>query len=141
MIDPTRGLMLAARLLIALKWQPDLARLRTLLLRYDGVELVAPASPELYLSQLLLTGRFLSLPVRTEELYMGQCHENVARLFTYGHLLAIGTGYCLDLDGLWRQHSWGIKNQHVIETTYEREVYFGVLLTGELAEYFVNNEL
>jgi hypothetical protein len=37
-----------------------------------------------------------------------RCHENVARLWTdkrWG-LVAIGTGYALSEDGLWRRHSW-----------------------------------
>jgi hypothetical protein len=46
-----------------------------------------------------------------------------------GEVPAIGTGYALSEDGLWRQHSWGLREDGgVVETTSGREMYVGLRL-------------
>lgn len=63
------------------------------------------------------------------------CHENAALLWVAGDADAIGMGWALSEDGLWRQHSWGIKNlprsKQVLETTVKRVRYWGVELEGK----------
>ncbi|MEY2606598.1 MAG: hypothetical protein QOH31_4420 [Verrucomicrobiota bacterium] len=39
-------------------------------------------------------------------------------------------------NGLWRNHSWGLTEQGIIETTVSRIGYFGVRLEGEGADLF-----
>jgi len=69
------------------------------------------------------------------------CHQNVAFLWTkrkFG-IVGIATGYALTDDGLWRQHSWGILRDGVLETTEARLKYFGIVLQGERADFFAAN--
>jgi hypothetical protein len=50
----------------------------------------------------------------------------------------ITTGYGLTADdGLWRQHSWLWDGKRVVETTVERDIYFGVVLDRVAAPGFV----
>ena len=63
------------------------------------------------------------------------CHENVGKLW-FEEKMRIVTGWALSKDGLWRQHSWALKDGMVIETTTIREKYFGVILTEEESERF-----
>ena len=55
----------------------------------------------------------------------------------------IATGYALSEDGLWRCHSWVVqpmaRTVRVWETTVKRVAYFGVVLTSEECEDFVEN--
>jgi hypothetical protein len=51
-------------------------------------------------------------------------------------LVGIGTGYSLSDDGLWRQHSWGLRREGILETTVSRVKYFGVLLQHGDADSF-----
>jgi hypothetical protein len=51
--------------------------------------------------------------------------------------IAIATGYALS-GGLWRQHSWGLEGDRVIEPTAPREKYFGFVLTEDEAAWFAD---
>jgi hypothetical protein len=54
----------------------------------------------------------------------GRCHDNVEILTMMGKIEKIGFGYVLnDNDCRWREHSWGIKDGKIIETTIVRKVY------------------
>jgi hypothetical protein len=52
-------------------------------------------------------------------------------LWREGKLDAIGVGYGLSEDGLWREHYWGMKDDHIVETTASRVAYFGATFPGE----------
>lgn len=77
----------------------------------------------------------------------GQCHRNSCNLYESnknnnklnGKLL-IATGYALSKDNMWRQHSWLVlrkaRSWKIIETTEERELYFGFVMDDELCEKF-----
>src|SRR5262249_7341694 len=67
------------------------------------------------------------------------CHHNVAlRYLADPRTYQIATGYVLTAeDGLWRQHSWLWDGKRVVETTVERDVYFGVVLDRVDAAGFV----
>ena len=73
-----------------------------------------------------------------------QCHYNSARLwYKNKDRCFIATGYALSEDGLWRCHSWVVqpmaRTVRVWETTVKRVAYFGVALTSEECENFVEN--
>jgi len=59
---------------------------------------------------------------------IGDCHNNCFRLLQADKIDTIFTGYALSDDGLWRNHSWGLKKDFLIETTEERLVYLGIQL-------------
>ena len=68
----------------------------------------------------------------TNEIRLGersQCHENSVDQYLkneYNENLNIVSGFALSEDGLWRSHSWIVKdNSFVIETTEKRLRYFG----------------
>jgi hypothetical protein len=64
----------------------------------------------------------------------------VSRLWTSAGIDRIGTGYAL-LEGLWRQHSWGVDaDGAVIETKMLSQTYVGLTLpAGESTVKFVLN--
>lgn len=67
-----------------------------------------------------------------------RCHANSALLWVSGQADAIGMGWALSQDGLWRQHSWGIRYRpragaEVLETTVKRIRYWGVEMEGKWA--------
>lgn len=79
-----------------------------------------------------------------------QCHKNSAYLWKANKnyragIFGIATGYALSADGMWRQHSWCVlrkpRSYQIVETTTPRELYFGVCMLYEDAEWFCNNIL
>jgi hypothetical protein len=56
----------------------------------------------------------------------GDCHNNCDDLFAEKKIDAIIYGYALSDDGLWRNHSWGLKGEKIVETTGERLAYLGI---------------
>jgi hypothetical protein len=129
---------LASRLEQAAKAQPELIPFRDQLLRLGGVDFVPPIKPDIDLPVLLSQGRLAEGEVSAEEMDAGYCHENVAELWTDKSrgITGMGVGYALSEDGLWRQHSWAMRNEDIVETTAMRVKYFGVVLTGNQADQF-----
>lgn len=66
------------------------------------------------------------------------CHQNVASLWKSPkrRIIGVATGYALSEDGLWRQHSWGVLRDGLLETTERRDKYFGILLQASGADRF-----
>lgn len=126
---------LTQRLEDAWREQPDILLLRQQLLILGGTELVAPPEFDSDLSSLISAGYLMSGAVVEEVLQSRACHQNVAELWRQGKLSGIGTGYAFSGE-LWRQHSWGIRTDCIVETTVTRSKYFGLLLTGEKADHF-----
>lgn len=120
--------------------QPDILVLRDRLLAISGTHLVAPTVPEPDLKDLLSEGIVMKEAIYFEEMARSNCHKNVAVLWQQksGNLIALATGYALSDDGLWRQHSWGIRSGAIVETTEPRKIYFGVRLEGSAADLFVS---
>lgn len=117
--------------------QPELKELLRLLLRIDGEFVVAPPIYDPDAEELIVSGFVLGGPVVLKNGRVSRCHENVAALWPtrkYG-VVGIGTGYALS-GGLWRQHSWGVLRQGIMETTQERTKYFGFVLQGGRADQF-----
>jgi hypothetical protein len=138
-MTPENKKFLSRRLRDAVSKQPELKELKTLLLRLGGDFIVAPPrSPDQDVPSLLESGFVTSGPITLKVMKSSSCHENVAAVWTkrkFG-IVGIATGYALSEDGLWRQHSWGILRDGVLETTEARVKYFGVVLQGEKANFF-----
>jgi hypothetical protein len=117
--------------------QPGLLVLRDRLLDLGGKEVVF-FCPESDLSALLARGRsFPAARSRRRRMERSHCHGNVARLYFESRgRIRIATGYALSEDRLWRQHSWGVEGETVIETTEPRVAYFGIELTVVKAALF-----
>ena len=119
--------------------QPDLELLRGLLLGLGGIHLVAPQSPDADLPAVIDAGFVMAGPVVRRTMMKSESHRNVAEIWAEKRheLVGIGTGYSLSDDGLWRQHSWGLRREGILETTVSRVKYFGVLLQHGDADSFV----
>lgn len=77
-----------------------------------------------------------------------RCHMNSAIQYRKNQMsgkndLSIVTGWELDADGIWRQHSWVVneKKKMLIETTFPRIRYFGFTLSDREADNFVMDNL
>lgn len=118
--------------------QPDLGALKRLLLSFGGVHLVAPPGPDADLPLLMDSGFVMPGRVMRRTMKMSECHRNVAEIWAdkRHELVGIGVGYSLSSDGLWRQHSWGLRRTGILETTVRRVKYFGVVLQREDADLF-----
>jgi|SRR5665213_1339855 len=129
---------LARRLRAAIELQPEIGALRTLLLGIGGVEFVASSQIDPDIGALISSGFAMEDLVECEPMERSACHANVARLWVAdkSDLLGIGTGYALSDDGLWRQHSWGMRRNGILETTKPRVRYFGIALQGRDADAF-----
>jgi hypothetical protein len=57
------------------------------------------------------------------------CHANAAATwFNTAGAAVMWSGYVLSPVGLWRQHSWNVLGDRIVESTEIRDVYFGVPL-------------
>jgi hypothetical protein len=137
-MTPEQKEFLTRRFRVAAKAQPDLRRLRSILLRMGGTFLVPPPKPDGDVAALLEPGFVTSGPITLKIMKCSSCHENVAVLWKrrQAGIIAIATGYALSEDELWRQHSWGILRDGILETTEARLKYFGLVLQGERADNF-----
>jgi hypothetical protein len=137
-MTPEQKKFLQARLREAAKGQPEIKRLKSLLLRVGGDFLVAPPKPDANVVELVTSGFVMSGPVTLKAMKSSMCHQNAAAIWRdrkFG-VVGIATGYALSDDGLWRQHTWGIQRTGILETTVERVKYFGILLQGARADHF-----
>jgi hypothetical protein len=118
--------------------QPNLRHLKGMLLRLGGDFLVAPPAVDSDVSALLEEGFVMGGPVTLKRMKSSMCHQNVAAIWK-GHkfgVIGVASGYALSDDGLWRQHSWALLRNGVLETTEERLKYFGILLQNSRADHF-----
>jgi hypothetical protein len=99
------------------------------LLVHGGELVVPPRGPETDLEALLAGAAEAGARTRAAAGEPGDCHQNVAAAWIDGTIAAIGTGYALSDDGLWRQHSWGLDaDGTLVETTDPRMAYVGIVL-------------
>jgi hypothetical protein len=137
-MNPEQKTFLQKRFRSAVANQPELRSLKTLLLKLGGEMLVVPAGPDADVPTLLHQGFCMSGPVRLKVMERNGCHQNAASVWKqqkFG-VVGIATGYALQMDGLWRQHSWGVLRDGILETTVENSKYFGILMQGEAADRF-----
>ena len=109
--------------------------LKKLLLDIGGWSVCIP-HVESDFSKLITRGRRFPGKSKTMRGHDCQCHSNVANLYENNEDFQICTGYALTRDGMWRQHSWGLFHNTVIETTVKRISYFGFILTEDEAGQF-----
>jgi len=122
------------------KKDPGYLILREKLLDLGGERYVPQPEPDLRI--LLSRGHVMRGPVKMMKGRPISCHENVAYMVEDGIGIQAATGYALSLDGLWRQHSWGVmEDGTLIETTVRRKIYWGVILRGEEATTFCDFNL
>jgi hypothetical protein len=103
-----------------------------------GGNSVTMPSIEEDLDELLVRGRLSQFDsIRMMVGRPSQCHENSALLWDKNrNAVTIVTGYALH-GGMWYQHTWCERKDGVlVETTAEREAYFGFELTPEECEKF-----
>jgi hypothetical protein len=137
-MTPEQQRFLQRRLHKAATDQPELIKLKLLLLRLGGEFIVAPPKFDPDLPKLLDGGFVTGGQVTLKRMKSSLCHQNVAAVWRARRpsIVAIGTGYALSDDGLWRQHSWGVLREGILETTEERMKYFGIFLQGTEADHF-----
>jgi hypothetical protein len=117
------------------------AELRERVLRHGGSEVVPSRSPDPLIELLVAQGALV--PESTDcVLDPGEqtdCHVNAVALWRLGDAIAIGAGYGLSADSIWRQHSWAWdRDGRLIETTETPTRYFGVRMDGPQADWFAN---
>jgi len=117
------------------------ARLRRKLLRIGGVYVDSIEDP--YLQMIADTGAlFAGAGIRITRGRPNECHRNAALFWLKGKCAAIGIGYYLGPDGVWRQHSWGVlDNGTILDTHSGGRKYFGLRLTSIEATKFAESHV
>lgn len=118
-------------------WARAWENFRALLLTYGGTEVCPPMTASL--EDFLHVAQLQAWASPTVVMIEGEpssCHSNVAALWDRQEIDAIGSGYAVLGDGLWRQHTWGFRGDTVVETTVHRDIYAGIRLTGGEAAWF-----
>jgi hypothetical protein len=120
------------------KTQPELRELRRILLKIGGAEIVPTAGGDPMINFLIDFGIVYAGPVLLKQCGHRRPDRTLGRIWNhrrYG-IVGIGAGYALDEAGLWREHSFGVRREGVIETVASRQKYFGLLLISEAADAF-----
>lgn len=118
---------------------PALEPLKAKLLALGGHAVILPAIEE-DLAKILKRGKLTTGKSLMRRGDASRCHANVANLWeSNGGRLKICTGYALSYDGAWRQHTWGLWEGKIVETTQKRIAYFGFRLFREEAREFAWN--
>ncbi len=111
------------------------------LIEHGGTDMVYMEEPDLDL--LLQDGKLFSISgVRMMRGVPNHCHINVLAMCDYDAGIVVCTGYGLDDDERWRQHSWLFDRTSctIIETTYKFEKYFGIAWSKEAVEIMRANQ-
>jgi hypothetical protein len=139
-MTPDQKTFLEGRFRKAIVEQPELKQLKSLLLKIGGDFIVAPPKEDPEVPRLLRAGFLMSGPILLKPMKASMCHQNISAVWTKGRkgLIGIATGYALSEDGLWRQHTWGVMRDGVLESTEERLKYFGLLLQDSAADHFAS---
>ena len=143
-LDPRVRKHNAATFRVAALRNPNWLELRRRLLALGGfvccVPMHDPDLPDILARGQCFAGRAIPMPGA-----VSRCHMNAARLWDANRdQITIATGYALSPDGIWRQHSWGVRcaTGQAIETTVSRLRYYGFLLTPEAcARFWEDNAL
>ena len=112
-----------------------------LVLSHGGRYVVPPDKPDVMIGILSDQGELV--PASTVVVQrVGEpdgCHRNAVALWRGGEAAAIGTGYALSPDSLWREHSWAWTTEgNLIETGEPRSGYFGLRMVSEFAQWFAD---
>ena len=139
-MTPDQQRFFASRAIAASRIQPELRALRRILLKLGGAEVIvqSPRSHDPLLGFLADFGIVFSGQMLLKQSHSAAADVCIARAWRhkkYG-ITAIGVGYGLTDDDFWREHTFGILREGILETTQPRRKYFGVLLIGEAADGF-----
>jgi hypothetical protein len=133
MIAAKQRKFLANRLKEFVKRQPEILELKKLLLALGGHEVIAPVAPDSTIPFMIANGIVFPSRVVLRKMQTSHCHVNAAQLWSEKQhgIIAVGSGFALSENGLWRPHPWGLDDRgYVIETTVKRTKYFGIMRTG-----------
>jgi len=122
------------------KANPALRELRRILLKLGGEEFVPPAGEDPMTNFLIDFGIVFGGPVVVKPCAPGSPERTLSRIWKgrlYG-IVGIGAGYALHDDGLWRESSFGVLREGVLETTAIKRKYFGLLLIDQAADGFAD---
>ena len=129
-LDEGRSLFLKNKLEVGINKIPEFLDLSKKLEFLEENTILLPglweSRPEI--KRLLERGEEFGCTERFDLGGVSQCHNNVIDKYLSDSEYDIVTGYALSEDGLWRSHSWLMKNSEVYETTESRLKYFGVVL-------------
>lgn len=111
------------------------------LLSYGGRELVyVPECPIVTNRMLIEQGQAFNpdvTGVRMMPSMPNHCHDNCIAWWRWDRSSRLVHGYALSEDGLWRNHSWMLDGKdRIVETTVEREKYYGCIMDDALASAF-----
>jgi hypothetical protein len=82
--------------------------------------------PELHMAELLMRGAAVTGNVRVRHGEPNRCHYNAAVLWLRDPRAEIWTGYAYS-GGVWRQHSWNVRDGEIIDMHDDAEKRFGVV--------------
>jgi hypothetical protein len=144
-MTPDHQRFLADRATAASRTQPELRALRKILLKLGGSEVIVQtprASDPLhgFLADFRIVFSGQVLLKQSHSAAAEICIARAWRHRKYG-ITAIGVGYGLNDDDFWREHTFGVLREGILETTHTRRKYFGVLLIGEAADGFAQTVL
>ncbi len=90
---------------------------------------------------LLSSGHlFAGRDVEMVEGDVNNCHKNSEWMVKDDPTLQLATGYVYSQDGLWRQHSWVMRGDTILETTpVSRAAYWGVVFPQQLQESYFDD--
>jgi hypothetical protein len=121
------------------KVQPEFRELRRILVGIGGQETAPPLNRDPMIAFMIDCGIVFNGPVILKPGKNGEPLANLARVWRRRRsagLVAIGLGYALEESGLWREHTFGILREGVLEMEAARRKYFGLMLIGEAADGF-----
>jgi hypothetical protein len=118
------------------------------LLRFGGERVVTMEDDPLFVQRINSAGvRFEGKRSKKIEGTQSRCHVNAAIYYlqfhnhqAYHKSCQIVSGYAL-AGGIWVQHTWLLIDGKIGETTSNREMYFGVVLTVKEASKFVVEQI
>jgi hypothetical protein len=125
------------------KIQPEFRELRRILMGIGGQETAPPLARDPMIGFLIDCGIVFNGPVVLKPAKNAEPLANLARAWRKRApgLVAIGLGYALEETGLWREHTFGVLREGVLEPDAEKQKYFGLMLIGEAADGFVTGVL
>lgn len=125
------------------KIQPEFRELRRILMSIGGQETAPPLARDPMISFLIDCGIVFNGPVILKRAKSGEPLTHLARAWRKRApgLVGIGLGYALEQNGLWREHTFGVLREGVLEAGAEKQKYFGLMLIGEAADGFVTGVL
>jgi hypothetical protein len=108
-------------------WQSHHCEINEYIRQYlPNTHIVPMPDDKKYYENFITKSKFyVPLEIKYIKMKRSCCHENCERMLTEGKIDKWMFGYALSRDGLFRTHSWGVKNEIIVETTEKRLLYFG----------------